>query len=179
MRNALSLHAPPSLPPSWRLRPLLLLPLILLFLTVSCDEDDGPVTPPVDPGISEIEARVHTLINQYRVDKGYAPLTRSDVITAQARKHSKNMADGTVPFSHDGFAERVEEIRKQINIGGAGENVAMNSGYSDPARISVDSWIESDGHRANIEGNYDLTGIGVSQNSNGAYYLTQIFAKSR
>jgi uncharacterized protein YkwD len=179
MRKALSPHTPPPLSPMWRLRALLLLPLILLLLTVSCDEDDGPLTPPVDPGISEIEARVHTLVNQYRVDKGYAPLTQSDIIAAQARKHSRNMADGTVPFSHDGFPERVEEIRKQIDIGGAGENVAMNSGYSDPARVAVEGWLKSEGHRGNIEGNYDLTGIGVAQNSNGTYYLTQIFVKSR
>ncbi|MBE0644867.1 MAG: CAP domain-containing protein [Bacteroidetes bacterium] len=160
-------------------RRILILPIALLLLLVSCTEDDGPITPPTDPGISEIEARVLTLVNQYRVDNGYAPLTRNDIIDAQARKHSTNMAAGSVPFSHDGFEDRVNEIRKNINIGGAGENVAMNSGYSDPARVAFDGWIKSDGHRANIEGNYDLTGIGVAQSSSGAYYLTQIFAKSR
>lgn len=157
----------------------LLLPVLLLLLLASCSEDDGPITPPVDPGIAEIEARVHLLVNQYRVDKGLAPLALSDVITTQARGHSRNMADGTVPFSHDGFQQRVDEIKKQISIAGAGENVAMNSGYSDPARTAVDGWIKSDGHRANIEGDYNLTGIGVAQSSAGAYYITHIFAKRR
>jgi uncharacterized protein YkwD len=160
----------------WR---VLLVPAVLLLLLVSCSEDDGPITPPVVTGISEIEARVHTLINQYRVDNGYAPLTRSDVIDAQARAHSTNMANGTVELSHDGFQARVDEIRKSINVGGAGENVEMNSGYTDPARIASDAWIRSDPHRANIEGNYDLTGIGVAQNSAGMYYVTQIYIKSR
>ena len=155
------------------------LPLLLALLLVSCTEDDGPVTPPVGPGIAEVEARVQLLINQHRADKGLAPLALSDVITAQARQHSRNMAEGTVPFSHDGFAQRVEEIRKKIDIGAAGENVAMNSGYSDPARVAVDGWIKSDGHRGNIEGDYDLTGIGVAQSAAGAYYLTQIFVKKR
>lgn len=160
-------------------RHVLILPFVFLLLFVSCSEDDGPVTPPVDTGITEIEARVHTLINQYRVEKGYAPLTLKDVITTQARQHSNNMASGSVPFSHDGFQQRVDEIKKQIDVGGAGENVAMNSGYTDPARVAFDGWIKSDGHRANIEGNYDLTGIGVAQNSSGTYYLTQLFVKSR
>lgn len=153
--------------------------MLLALLMISCSEDDGPITPPIDTGIAEVEARVQLLINQHRADKGLAPLTLSDVITTQARQHSRNMADGTTPFSHDGFQERVDAIKKQINIGAAGENVAMNSGYTDPARTAFDGWIKSDGHRANIEGDYNLTGIGVSQSSTGAYYLTQIFAKSR
>jgi uncharacterized protein YkwD len=89
------------------------------------------------------------------------------------------MADGSVPFSHDGFDDRVAAISAQIPISGAAENVAMNSGYSDPARIAYDGWLKSEGHRNNIEGNYDLTGIGVYQASGGSYYLTQLFAKSR
>lgn len=152
---------------------------LLLMLAVSCSEDDGPISPPIDPGISEIEARVHQLINQYRVEEGLTPLTRSDIITTQARAHSNNIADGSVPFSHDGFEQRVEAIKAEIALAGAAENVAMNSGYSDPAAISVEKWIESDTHRANIEGNYDLTGIGVAQAASGRYYLTQIFVKTR
>jgi uncharacterized protein YkwD len=30
-----------------------------------------------------------------------------------------------------------------------------------------------------MEGNFDLTGIGVSKNAKGEYYLTQIFIKRR
>jgi uncharacterized protein YkwD len=150
----------------------------LLFLA-SCSDDNGVDPIPVNTGIPEIEQRVHTLINQYRAENGLVPLTLSDVITTQARAHSRNMADGSVPFSHDGFDDRVAAISAQIPISGAAENVAMNSGYSDPARIAYDGWLKSEGHRNNIEGNYDLTGIGVYQASGGSYYLTQLFAKSR
>lgn len=153
--------------------------LLALALFNSCAEDDGPINPPVDTGIAEVEARVHTLINQYRNDKGLPPLALSDIITTQARQHSRNMADGTVTFSHDGFPQRVDAIKTQIDVAGAGENVAMNSGYTDAAKVAVDGWIKSDGHRANIEGDYNLTGIGVSQSASGAYYLTQIFVKRR
>lgn len=162
--------------------PRLLKSHILLIVSVTilaaCSDDDG-VGPVDNPGIPEIEQRVHTLINQYRVDQGLAPLTMSDVITTQCRNHSRNMADGTVPFSHDGFQDRVDAISIQISISHAAENVATNSGYSDPAQVAVDGWIKSEGHKKNIEGNYDLTGVGVSQSAEGGYYLTQMFAKSR
>ncbi len=155
-----------------------LLLIVSVFILASCSDDDG-VGPVDNPGIPEIEQRVHTLINQYRVDQGLAPLTISDVITTQCRNHSRNMADGTVPFSHDGFQDRVNAISSQISISHAAENVATNSGYSDPAQIAVNGWIKSAGHKKNIEGDYDLTGIGVSQSSEGGYYLTQMFARSR
>lgn len=155
-----------------------LLLIASMFILASCSDDDG-VGPVDNPGIPEIEQRVHTLINRYRVDQGLAPLTLSEIITTQCRNHSRNMADGSVPFSHDGFQGRVDAISSQISISGAAENVATNSGYSDPAQVAVDGWIKSEGHNKNIEGDYDLTGIGVAQSAKGGYYLTQIFAKSR
>ena len=48
-------------------------------------------------------------------------------------------------------------------------------GYQDPVSTAVDGWIKSDGHRQNMEGNYNLTGIGVAMNPQGEYYFTQIF----
>lgn len=85
------------------------------------------------------------------------------------------MANGTVPFGHTGFSERVRAIG--IPYRGAGENVAYNQGYSDPATIAVQGWLKSPGHLANIKGNYDKTGIGVASNSKGAIYFTQIFLR--
>ena len=73
-------------PLSWR---RIALPMLLALLMISCSEDDGPITPPIDTGIAEVEARVQLLINQHRADKGLAPLTLSDVITTQARQHSR------------------------------------------------------------------------------------------
>ncbi|MGA1825447.1 MAG: CAP domain-containing protein [bacterium] len=52
-------------------------------------------------------------------------------------------------------------------------------GYSDPAGRVVERWLNSPGHKKNIEGNYNLTGIGVVQANNLTYYFTQIFVLSR
>lgn len=168
-RNPFSAHRFPST----------VVPLLFAVLILAACSDDGGVGPVDNPGIPEIEQRVHTLVNQYRVEQGLAPLSLSDIITTQARNHSSDMADGSVQFGHDGFQDRVDAISAQISISSAAENVARNSGYSDPAKVAFDGWIKSAGHKDNIEGNYDLTGIGVAQSSEGVYYLTQIFAKSR
>jgi uncharacterized protein YkwD len=129
--------------------------------------------------LASIEQAVNNQVNQYRANRGLPPLTLNATISEQARNHSRNMASGAVPFSHDGFAQRVQAIATQIPYRGAAENVANNSGYGDPATKAVQSWLNSSGHRKNIEGNYNLTGIGVAKNSRGVYYLTQIFVLTR
>jgi uncharacterized protein YkwD len=89
------------------------------------------------------------------------------------------MASGQVPFSHQGFEERVRLSTKSIPFRSAAENVAYNQGFSDPGRQAVQGWIKSSGHRKNMEGNFNLTGIGVSKNARGEYYFTQIFIRRR
>jgi uncharacterized protein YkwD len=53
--------------------------------------------------------------------------------------------------------------------------VAFNQGHRDPAAVAVQGWLESPGHRENIEGPYELTGVGVASNAKGEVYFTQIF----
>lgn len=126
-----------------------------------------------------IEQAVHTQINQYRQQRGLSPLTIDKNISDIARTHSQNMAKGTVPFSHNGFQERVGAIALTISYNSAAENVAYNMGYTDPATKAVQGWLNSTGHRQNIEGNYNMTGIGVAMNAKGEYYFTQLFIRSR
>lgn len=131
------------------------------------------------PSLASIEKAVHNQVNQYRANRNLPPLSLNYRITEQARIHSRNMANGTVPFSHDGFNQRVQTIAKVIPLSTAAENVAYNQGYSNPATQAVQNWLNSSGHRANIEGSYNLTGVGVTKNARGEYYFTQIFIRSR
>lgn len=132
-----------------------------------------------DTSIATLEKAIFDSVNQHRTNRGKPRLTLDTRISEQARTHSKNMASGAVPFSHQGFAQRVQAIAKVIPLSAAAENVAYNQGYSSPATIAVQGWLNSSGHRANIEGNYNKTGIGVAKNARGAYYFTQIFIRSR
>ncbi len=127
--------------------------------------------------IDAVEKAVHNQVNQYRASKGLPPLTVLARMSEQARIHSQNMASGKVAFGHQGFAGRVTAVA--IPYSSAAENVAYNQGYSDPATQAVQGWIKSTGHRQNMEGNFNLTGIGVATNSKGQYYFTQMFIRSR
>ncbi|MBN3895314.1 MAG: CAP domain-containing protein [Nostoc sp. NOS(2021)] len=122
-----------------------------------------------------LEESVFNQINNYRGSQGLAKLTRNSAIDNQARIHSQDMANGKVPFGHTGFSERIQAIG--ISYSAAGENVAFNQGYSNPAKTAVQGWLNSPGHLANIRGNYNKTGIGVASNSAGGIYFTQIFLR--
>ena len=89
--------------------------------------------------------------------------------------HSQSMAQGQVEFSHQGFDQRAKVLSNKISYRRLAENVAYNQGYQDPAQKAVAGWIESEGHRQNMIGDYNLTGIGVAKNQQGEYYFTQIF----
>lgn len=121
----------------------------------------------------QLEKSVFEKINRYRVSKGLGQLKLDARISRQARIHSQNMANGKVPFSHNGFERRVKVL--PIRFSSAAENVAFNQGYDDPVAEAVRGWIHSPGHHVNIKGKYNLTGVGVAANRQGEVYLTQIF----
>ena len=126
--------------------------------------------------ITDLEKAVNQEINKYRAPKKLPPLSVDPRITQIARIHSENMAKGKVRFSHDGFEGRAKAIT--IPYQSVAENVAYNMGYSDPVRKAVDGWIKSEGHRKNMEGQFNLTGIGIAKNAKGEYYFTQLFVRT-
>jgi uncharacterized protein YkwD len=125
---------------------------------------------------AQVEQEVHRQINAYRASKKLSPLTWNEQIANQARQHSQNMASKKVPLGHQGFQDRIKAI--QIPHSRVGENVAYNQGYDDPATQAVQSWLKSSAHKANIEGAYNLTGIGMVKDAEGRLFFTQIFVKS-
>ncbi|MGK7922031.1 MAG: CAP domain-containing protein [Trichodesmium sp.] len=133
----------------------------------------------VSLNINELEKSVFAQINQYRQSQNLPPLQWNNSIAEQARIHAQQMANGEATFSHDGFKERVELISQKITYQGAAENIANNLGYSNPGKKAVEGWIKSPGHQKNMVGDYNLTGIGIAQNSEGTYYFNQIFIKTR
>ncbi|AWN75005.1 CAP domain-containing protein [Legionella anisa] len=115
-------------------------------------------------------------INEYRQKHGLSKLTMDNHMVIQARQHSQDMANHRMPFGHQDFGKRIAKLRSQIkNTGGAAENVAYN--YK-TAQIVVSQWVKSPGHRRNIVGNYNLTGIGIARDKQGKLYYTQIFLQT-
>lgn len=139
----------------------------------------GQRTAQAAPSFQSLEQAVLTQVNQYRAGRKLPPLTLDARISEQSRLHSQAMANGRVPFSHDGFKQRVQAIARTLPYSRAAENVAYNQGYSDPARQAVQGWLKSPGHLKNIEGSFDMTGIGIAKNAKGEYYFTQVFIRRR
>jgi uncharacterized protein YkwD len=122
-----------------------------------------------------MENEVLHYINEHREHIGLRPLVMNEAISEAAAKHSHDMATGRVPFGHEGFDARMAKLRRQIKpVYGWAENVAMGD---ETAKEVVETWLHSPGHRQNIEGDYNLTGIGIVRSKDGDLYFTQIFMR--
>ncbi len=129
--------------------------------------------------LASLEQQTFDRVNAYRASRGLPSLKWNESIAEQARRHSEDMASGAVGFGHEGFDARMHQLVKRVMWTSVAENVFMLLNMSDPAAVAVGGWIDSPGHRQNIEGDYNLTGLGIARAENGSLYFTQIFVKSK
>lgn len=116
-------------------------------------------------------------INKYRITHGMSMFKMNDLITHEATMHSRDMAQHKLPFGHLKYEQRMGRLFKNIKYANGGaENVAYN--YK-TAEIVVKEWLKSPGHRQNIRGNYNLTGIGIARDERGRIYYTQMFVHTK
>jgi uncharacterized protein YkwD len=119
---------------------------------------------------------VHDRVNARRQSLGLPALTWHSTVAQLAADHSARMANGSRPFGHDGFEERIASAAATLTVSSASENVATNNYPVDRvAQQVVDGWISSSGHRRNLEGDFQLTGVGVARSPAGDYFVTQIY----
>ncbi len=147
---------------------------IILLVACSATRSNEPVAAVASTKtISSIEKDVAELVNDYRKKRGLKPLKLVASITNEAEVHSADMSSRRTGFGHAGFDGRFERLQKKIpNVHSAAENVAY--GNITPEKI-VDGWLHSPGHKKNIEGNYNLTGVGITKDKKGVLFYTQIF----
>jgi uncharacterized protein YkwD len=138
---------------------------------------------PLRPSEGELEDRVFEAINQERGRQGLPPLQRAGDLSAVARKHSRDMMARNY-FAHQ--SPEGDDLRGRFARSGIGhwrviaENIAYNSGYSDPVSVAVEGWMQSPGHRRNIlDPRLQESGIGVAVDRTGRTYFTQVFATRR
>lgn len=114
------------------------------------------------------------LINDHRTSIGFKALIHDEGLAQIVTQHSEDMAEKTVAFGHTGFSTRCSDARAVLGGGNwCGENVAM--GQKTP-EAAFNAWMNSPGHRANIEQSRAThTGFGYAKSSSGTYYWTQIF----
>ena len=136
--------------------------------------------PPLAAAPPPLEYFVHDLVNEHRTAQGLTPLAFSPEISDIARVHSEDMANGRVGYGHGGIENRRLAVANFIDRGLTAENVHTIRNHETPSLIAeeaVAGWLDSPGHRSNIEGDYNLTGIGIGRAA-GWYYFTQLFVRS-
>lgn len=135
-------------------------------------------TEPIDvlSYMRDFERRTHVLVNEHRIAIGLQPLEYSEALATIARQHSQAIATGYEFFSHDGFEKREHAAQSIVRLETFAENLALNNSSLASAPVdAVAGWLDSPGHRKNMEGRFNLTGIGCARGKDGVFYFTQLF----
>lgn len=126
---------------------------------------------PVD--YSDLELEVLDLVNDYRAANDLPQLDSLDEISMQAQSHNLHMIE-TSEVCHDDFAARYSVLVNSVKAKAVSENVAF--GYR-TADAVVAAWLNSDGHKKNLDGEFTHFGISVKEDSEGKLYYTNIFVQ--
>lgn len=124
---------------------------------------------------SNIELEILTAVNSHRQSLGLNKLGRIDDITFQAEDHTNYMVENKL-VNHSDFDKRFKALVKDVGASSVSENVGY--GYRTAAAV-VQAWLASEGHKANIEGDFTHFGIAVDSDDNGKNYFTNIFVKRK
>ena len=146
-----------------------------MFSLLSCVKDNTLRKVKERPDLAEL---AFSLINQQRIASHLTPLVWQDTIAETAERHSLNMAEGTVAFGHDGFYDRIAELRSFFTFTTAAENVGYCTEQNDPVQVIVNGWMQKTDHRANVLGDFDVSGIGAAEGLDGEIFITQVFLKT-
>lgn len=110
---------------------------------------------------------VDALTNDFRAQNGLHSLQTSPILTQFAEQRAREIVSD---FSHDFGWWDASGCR------GVGENIHYRiPAASDPASYSVQAWINSPGHRANMLGDWDVQGSAIYLAPNGGHYAVQLF----
>jgi uncharacterized protein YkwD len=123
-----------------------------------------------------LDHELFELTNAYRHECKVHPLQWHRGLARIARDHAVMVADGSAPFSHAGAKERFSQCEtKCVNIA---ENLARSDGFdrADIPGAVLSGWRNSEGHRRNLLGPFDVCGIGFAVNDAGTIFVTQMLA---
>lgn len=152
----------------------------LFAILTSCSSEDSsneteaklPIITVYD--YSPMELETMKLINNYRVSIGLNALEKINHVSYKSEEHDAYMIANNV-VNHNDFVARSENIIKALGAVKVSENIAYN--YNS-AQAAFDAWMNSPGHRENIEGDFTNFGLSIRENPvNGRKYYTNIFVK--
>ena len=154
----------------------------LLSVLVAPVHAVGDCTPADNWGTprADFASQVVDLVNEHRSSLGLAALNVSPTLTASSVWKVRHMAyygylahDDPAPPVARSWSDRLDACGYPVYVYGGGENIA--AGYPTPASV-MQAWLDSPGHRANIEYPYWLAiGVGAAFSSGGTMYWAQAF----
>jgi uncharacterized protein YkwD len=107
-------------------------------------------------------------------------LTLNEQLSAEARRHAKNMIRRNF-FAHEDpargdLSDRLDSVG--INWMRCAENIYRENGMSNPVKDAVNAWMKSDSHRTNIlDRLFKEAGVGAALQSNGTVIIVQEFLR--
>jgi uncharacterized protein YkwD len=129
--------------------------------------------------LSDYEGQMLERVNQERSAQGLPALCANSKLQQSAQRHSDDQAAHDL-MNHTGsdgssMAQRITEAGYEWR--GVAENVA--AGQDDVSQV-MDDWMNSEGHRHNILGDYTMLGVAYAYTSEGVYhhFWTQDFGRS-
>ena len=125
------------------------------------------------PETKVIEIEILELLNQHREEINLNRLDNLSKIKAEAYTHSMYMISNN-SLSHDNFSVRMNNLVNNSGAIAIAENVA--SGFNSTLEL-IEAWLESEGHKNVIEGDYTHFDISAEQDEDGKWYYTNIFIK--
>lgn len=163
------------------MKPTKMLPLLALIalLMFSCSTEEFPeetinsIELQNAPEAKTIEIEILELINSHRISIGLNALNNHNTIKAVAFTHTDYMVEVN-NVSHDNFFQRKNSLIQNASATKVSENVAY--AFSS-AQSVVNAWLNSEGHRANIEGDFTDFDVSAEKNGEGKWYFTNIFIK--
>jgi uncharacterized protein YkwD len=148
--------------------------VLLFFSCSSVLVDRVPSTKIQDYKYNDDEVALMAMINNYRVSKGLHALRIMDHASYLSSAHNICMIENCKP-SHDGFAQRSDELIQLFHASIVSENIAYN--YKTNS-VALQAWLASPVHKKNIEGNFTHFGLSVRvSNVNKRKYYTNLFVR--
>lgn len=129
-----------------------------------------PYLPPIpkpdpSPPIGGTDKDVFDAHNRQRIARGKSPLEWDDLLAKQAVQWAQVCAS-TRRLSHTGFQWRLREA----GYHSGSENLHHAPWLSSPNSVVID-WMVSDGHSANILGDWSAMGAGFCDYRGGRYWV--------
>jgi hypothetical protein len=131
----------------------------------------------------ELVAALHVAADEARAAHGAQATAWDEGLARAARQHAAELASRNV-LDHQGLDPDRRTVADRLARVGSpyathAENLAAVPASLDAVRATIDGWLDSPGHRANLLApDFDRVGYGTALGVNGTVFVTQVLARA-